>query len=116
MPYALLFTISGIPISIFCFLIAIVLLKYGKTFLHRIWATFNLSVALWGAGCTFIGLSQSRESAIFWWKFATAFGFLVPTFFYHTTLVFRKKAGNKLLYIAYLYAVIWIILNSIYLG
>ncbi len=116
MPYALLFTISGILISVFCFLIAIILLKHGKTFLHKIWAVFNLFVALWGVGCIFIGLSQSKESAILWWKFATVFGFLIPTLFYHTTLVFRGKPRNRLLYVAYLYAIIWIVLNSIFLG
>src|SRR3989338_9605298 len=101
--YNQLFIISGFLIAIPSFILVVVLLQSGKKPLHRIWAIFNLFVGGWGTGLILTGLSQTEQSAIFGWKFATSIGYLIAIIFYHTVLIFTKQQKTLLLYTGYFF-------------
>ncbi|MBI5665775.1 MAG: hypothetical protein HZC49_11935 [Nitrospirae bacterium] len=93
-----IFAFAGAVLGTTCLSLALLVAMNRKTTLHRIWALFNLSVAIWGIGAFFIGISTTPSSAIVSWKLAHVGGIFIPVCFFHTICVFceidtkRKRA------------------------
>jgi two-component sensor histidine kinase len=105
-----LFSISGISVGISCVALSLIVLFFGKTPLHRLLFFFNAVVAVWGFGLFFAGIAATEQEALFGWKFANIGGFFVGPAFYHMTSVFCGINRKKIIYFAYLQAVIFAIL------
>ena len=89
------FAISGLLITFTCFGLIIILLRYGKTKLHKLWILFNLAVGIWGVGAFLVGISATREAAILSWRFAVCGGVFIPVFFFHVVNVFCEAVNKK---------------------
>ena len=65
-----LFTIENLFITILSVALALIIYKYAKNFTQRIWALFNLSVALWAFCIFLVGISTNENQALIYWKYA----------------------------------------------
>lgn len=77
------FTIVSLFVSIFCFILSIVIFKCSYLSLHRAWSLFNLAVGSWSLGLVFVGISNSPNEAVLAWRFTYATGIFIITGFYH---------------------------------
>lgn len=109
-------SLAGLLIASCCFTLTAILLKYGTSWLHRLWAIFNTAVGAWGIGCILIGLSQTVEVALVSWKIALTGGYTVAFIFFHTVTVFTGQKLKKLVYFGYLLSVILLVSNLLFLG
>ena len=106
-----LFAISGILLGITSSLLALTLLVYGKSRLHRLWALFNISVAVWGFGCYLVGIATDKSMALLAWRFAHVGGLFVAVFFHHMICEFCELKRKKLIVLSYLIIGIYLWLN-----
>src|SRR3990167_10296726 len=97
-----LFAIAGLSTSIFCFILAMIALIYGRTKLHRLLMLFNFVVGIWGLGTFLVGMTTSASSALSAWKFANAGGIFISITFYHMVCVFAELQRKKTIIFAYL--------------
>lgn len=103
-----LFAISGLLISIPCFVLGIFTIFKARIAAHYIWAVFSFCVALWGFGGYMIAISLTENGAIFWWRFAYIGVILIPFLFTHFIHRFLNLPGKLLPFILYLVAVIFL--------
>ncbi|MFH1062028.1 MAG: ATP-binding protein [Candidatus Omnitrophota bacterium] len=104
-----LFSIFGILLSLTCFILACIVLAFGKLRIHRIWALLNIATVIWGLGLFFVGMrSASQADALFWWKFAHIGGMLIPVFFLHKMMELCNAYKKKILLFFYAQAVFFI--------
>jgi signal transduction histidine kinase len=103
-----LFAISGLSVAISCVILSAITILVSKTTLHRLLLFFNLVVAVWGAGLYIVGIAHTESGALFGWRFAHAGGFFVGPVFYHLVSVLAERRRKKLLYFAYLQAMLFI--------
>jgi len=110
-----IFSFSGLLLGITCLTLAVMVLMYGKTKLHRTWALFNIAVATWGFGSYFIGNATSPESALLRWRVAHIGVIFIAVFFYHTICIFSNLEAKRRKYIifAYVQGLFFLILNLI---
>lgn len=107
-----LLAIFGILLSSTCLIVALIAFIYGKQRLHKIWALFNLCVAIWGLGMFFIGdKNLNKEGALFFWKFAHIGGMFIPVVFLHTMLELCSIRKRKFLSFFYAQALFFVILT-----
>ncbi len=106
-----LFALASLSVGISCFILSALTLFFGKTKLHRLLLFFNIAVAAWGIGSFFAGIAATESDAIFGWKLAHLGGFFVGALFYHMVCVFCEIQRKRLLYFAYLQALIFNILS-----
>lgn len=64
------FFFSSLTLSITTLFLAIVLFKYGKDKIHRMWMWFNLSVFIWGLGALLISKTVNQSLSNIFWRFA----------------------------------------------
>lgn len=103
--------VASALLSITCFLLAGFIFKNAHSLLHRLWAYFNISVGIWGAGIFFSSIAHTPQDAFRSWQFAHCGGFFVPVFFYHVTHDFCNCKGKVFLYFVYAQATIFFVLN-----
>lgn len=108
---AKLFSLSGLTLGLTSTLLFLILVAYGKTKSHKIWALFNLSVAWWGFGSLFMGLSDNAPQALFVTKIAYPGVLFVPVFFYHFSCIFSEINRKFLITFAYLQAIFFSLLS-----
>jgi len=106
-----LFIFSSIFLSICSLFFALFLFILGKTFIHRLWAMFNLSIFVWGFCLFFIGHSSTEGAAIFWWRLAHLGGLFIAIFFYHTIYALCNIKKKEILIFAYGQALFFLIVN-----
>ncbi len=82
------FALAGFLLGTTCFLLALVVLIYRKEKLHRIWAIFNLSVAIWGYSSFAIGNTADPLFALIAWKIAHIGVIFIAVCFFQTTSIF----------------------------
>ena len=109
------FAVSGILIASTCFVLVLILLKYGKSKLHRIWALFNFVVGLWGVGYILVGTSSSEFEALKGWRIAYS-SIFISVIFYHTTSIFTGKKYNRLVFWGYTYETLFVLANYFFVG
>ena len=89
-----------LPLISFIFsilLISLVLRSDWRSFQHRVFALFLLSMGLWGFTIFGMRSSPSLDSAFTWEKVVIAVIPGMPIFFYHFTLLFTRATANRLL-------------------
>lgn len=106
-----LFALSGLSITFTCLALFFVILFYGKTKIHKIWAIFNLVVAVWGIGTYLAGKADSPESALFGWRIAFGGALFISVFFYHTVCIFGDLERKKTLIYAYSQAILFNVIS-----
>ncbi|MFH1997076.1 MAG: histidine kinase N-terminal 7TM domain-containing protein, partial [Patescibacteria group bacterium] len=96
-----------------CFILAIVVLSFGKLKLHKLWALFNIANAWWGACLFFIGNKNlNAENAYFLWKLGHVGAMFISVVFLHTVLELCKITKRKILYMFYILdSIFFILLN-----
>jgi len=98
-----LFAVSGLFIGITSAILLLILFFYGRTKLHRIWALFNLAVAVWGVGTYIAGKADDPQTALLGWQIGLSGGVLIATFFYHTIYEFCELKQRGILFFAYFF-------------
>lgn len=78
-----LFAIAGISCGVFCTILAMIALIFGRAKIHRILALFNISVAIWGYGGFIVGIAPMGSTALLGWRFGQSGGIFIAVFFYH---------------------------------
>ena len=103
-----LFALAGLSLSIFCFGLALFILKFAKAKLHYLWAAFNIVVALWGFGTFLAGISKTSEQAIFNWKLTYLPCTFIAIVFYHFICHFCCLKQRRMLIFFYLQGIIFL--------
>ena len=75
--------IASFSLSFCCLLLAAFIWHYARSKTHRIWALFNLVVALWGFGNFLAAISPTPEQAMWSWRFCYIPGTYISVVFYH---------------------------------
>jgi len=97
-----LFSFSGFLLFISCLALAFIIVRYGKTLLHRLWVLFNLAVGCWGFGAFLVGRATTEPAAMLWWRLAHVGIVLIPVFLFHVVHVLCGLSRKKLLFAVYL--------------
>ena len=100
-----LFTFSGVIIAFSCLLYFFIILVFGKTKLHKIWALFNLAIGIWGVGSYLVGTSKYFNDILWAWRIAYLGALFTCVFFYHTVFIFCNLRNRKFLSFVYIQAV-----------
>jgi signal transduction histidine kinase len=88
------FSISSLFIFISSFILGIVVLIKAKKRIQYIWGFFCVAVSIWGLGGFFIGISNSAESSLFWWRMSYIGVICIPALFTLFTLEFIGKINK----------------------
>jgi len=102
-----LFAVSGLLITITCVTLIVILVKFGKTKVHRLWTLFNLSVCIWGFGAFLLGISPTENVAGIVGRIAHIGAIFIPIFFYHTISIFCELYRKKIILFSYIQGVIF---------
>ncbi len=105
------FAFSGLLLGFTCLVVTIIILRFGKGAIHRFWAFFNISVAIWGINAFFIGITTNISNAEFYWKLAHIGIIFIPVFLFHFIYILCNFNQKRLLFIVYSLAVLFLILN-----
>ncbi len=106
-----IFSLAGLLLAITCFLIAIIVLVYGRSKLHRIWLLCNIAICIWGIGCFLVGISKTEQEALFGWRLAHLGGVFIAVFFYHMACIFCEVNRKYVIIFAYIQIISFQILN-----
>ena len=102
-----LFALAGASLSISCLLLAAIIYINSRTKLHRVWALFNISVAIFGLGSFLVGIANKYGDAFLGWRIFWLGLIFVAVLFYHLVLIFCEYKESALLKIAYFQAVVF---------
>lgn len=103
------FFLSSITLSITELFLIIILLKYGKEKIHRIWLLFNFSIFLWAYGSAvsiYFNFLSFTKIAILSWKISVFGVSFIPVFLLHSILLLTNQKYNKILGFCYIQAFI----------
>lgn len=106
-----LFSIAGLTLSTTCFFLTLVILFFGKSSLHKIWALFNVTVGLWGMCAFFIGKITDKDTALIVWRITHISIAFIPIFMFHVVYKLCNLRSQKLLYFAYFQGIFFSILS-----
>jgi len=95
-----------------CTILVIIILKFGKACIHRVWALFVAFVGIWEFGGFFISVAD-QDQALFWWRFCHVGIIFLPVFLFHVTFLMCELKKKFFLYLAYCQAVFFIFYNFI---
>ncbi len=96
-----LFSLANLSIAILCISLAVAILPQAKNYAHRIWAIFNIIVALWALGLYFVGISGTPEKGILFWKWTFIPNTFIPVLFYHLIHAYCNLRDKKILIFVY---------------
>ncbi|HNV23426.1 MAG TPA: ATP-binding protein [Candidatus Omnitrophota bacterium] len=102
-----IFSLSGFFIALTSAVLIVILLKYGKSKLHKIWSFFNITVFIWGIGCYLAGKAATIETAKVAWTIACIGGYFIAAVCYHTICVFCDLQRKKVLFLFYFLALLF---------
>ena len=83
----------------------------GKKFLNKIWAIFNLAVAIWGLGGFKFSTTLDQGAVFFWLRFGHIGVILIPLLFIHFVFEFLEVRKPKVLFTTYAIGLIFLTLN-----
>jgi signal transduction histidine kinase len=106
----IVFYVSSLGVALTSIILTVHTFIYGKSKLHRLWAVFNISVAVWGLGCFLAAIANTHQKAFFAWKIALIGGVFISTTFYHTVCTFCNIKRRTLLIVFYLIDACFVIL------
>jgi len=105
------FIISNLLVAITCAILIFIILRYGSTKLHYLWAFFNFTPGIWGFGAFFIGIARNEQEAMLAWKIALFGAMITPVVCYHVTTVLGNLKRTQLLIALYVIFIIAYILT-----
>lgn len=103
-----LFSLAGLLLAIFCFILACIIFKFAQNKVHKIWAYFNIIVALWGGGTFLAGISNNFQEAITSWRLTYLPCTFIAVVFYHLVCEFCDLHRPRMLKFAYGQAIIFL--------
>ena len=106
-----LFSISGLVLSLTCFVLLLMILKFGTRKLHYIWALFNISLIIWGSFAFAIGKTSNEDLVFLLWKIAHIGIILIPILFFHVIYLLCELNQKKTLLIIYFQGAFFLALN-----
>ncbi|MBI3252910.1 MAG: hypothetical protein HYZ52_06340 [Candidatus Omnitrophica bacterium] len=102
-----LFTLTSFLCGVASMGLAVFGLIVGRTKAQRLFMVFNAAVAIWGFGNFVAGSSETSAGAVIGWRSAYIGGFFLSAIFCHLTQVFFEIRNRKILFIAYLQAIVF---------
>jgi len=106
-----IFSLAGLILFFTSLVLVIVIFRFGKTYLHRIWAFFNISVLIWGIGCYFIGRSSIPQEALTWWRISQIGVIFIAVFLYHVIYLICNIKSKRILFFVYLQGIIFLLFS-----
>ncbi|NQT07185.1 MAG: ATP-binding protein [Candidatus Omnitrophica bacterium] len=106
------YSISGIILVVTCSILVLLIIIYGKTKAHRLWALFNVSVGIWGVGTILTGQAGTETIAFIGWRCGFAGVIFIPILFYHVVSSFCQLERRKVISFAYLQGFLFFFLNT----
>jgi signal transduction histidine kinase len=106
-----LFAISGLLISIPCFILGIFTFFKGRSKQHYLWAAFSFSVAVWGLGGYIIANITDQSQALFWWRLTYVGVILIPILLAHFVAEFLQLEKRGLIIFGYLVTAVFLFFN-----
>jgi len=106
-----LFSLSGLAITVTCLGLFLIIVIYGKTKIHRLWAVLNIVVSIWGVGTYLVGNAKSPQEALISWRIAFSGALYISVFFYHTVCVFGNLDRRRTLVFVYSQAIFFNLLS-----
>src|SRR5690348_15680852 len=107
----ILFAYSGLALALTCLFILIIILRFGKSKLHKVWALFNLAVGCWGAGMWLLSIRVHPDLvALLIWRFSHIGGIFIAVFFSHVIYQFCNLNNKKILFLSYAYGIVFVLL------
>ncbi len=103
--------IASLSLSVTCLALSGFIFKNAKSRLHSLWALFNLSIGIWGAGIFLACISTNPDYVFLAWQFAHAGGFFSSAFFFHVVTEYCDLKKRNFLIFCYVQATIFFILN-----
>jgi len=103
-----LFALTSIACGVFCTILALVTLIFGRAKIHRILAFFNISVAIWGCGCFWVSRAASEPMALLGWRFGQSGGIFIATLFYHLVCIFCGLQRRIQLIVVYIWSMFFL--------
>ncbi|MBL7129871.1 MAG: GAF domain-containing protein [Candidatus Omnitrophica bacterium] len=108
-----IFVISNAILFITSFLLFLLLIKFGKTFTHKMWSFFNLAVAIWGFGGFWAGGLQSQDLSFLWWKISHIGVIFIPITLFHSISLFCNVKKTWIFFLVYFQGLIFLFFNFI---
>lgn len=105
------FSWTGLIIFVNSLIFGIFSWLQGRQKLHRVWATFNFAVALWGFGSYKFSTASQPETSLFWLHVAHLGVVSIPVFFLHFVNTFLDLKDKLFVRIAYLIGTIFFVSN-----
>lgn len=102
-----LFAAVSLLVSLFCFILSLIIFKYAYLHLHRIWALFNLGVCSWSLGLFLVGISRSSDEAVMSWRYAYGTGAFVIAGFYHFMYILCGLKDKSVLQLIHALAIVF---------
>ena len=103
--------IASLSLSVTCLALSGFIFKNAKSRLHSLWALFNLSIGIWGAGIFLACISTNPDYVFLAWQFAHAGGFFSSAFFFRVVTEYCDLKKRNFLIFCYVQATIFFILN-----
>jgi signal transduction histidine kinase len=102
------FFISSLTLSITELFLIIILLKYGKEKVHRVWTLLNIAVFVWASGATITNVLNFNYQLIrVAWRVADVGVTFIPSFLLHMVFLLTKQVSKKILFFSYAQAFIF---------
>lgn len=105
------FFISSLSLAITTLFLIIILIKYGKEKIHKMWMLVNIAIFLWGTGATIIStITDNYRLAALIWRLTDIAVTFIPVLLLHMIFLLTKRVSRIILIFAYLQAILCIIL------
>ena len=101
------FSIAGLTLATTTFLLTFILLIYGRSQLHRIWALFNFVVGLWGIGAFYVGFLHDPAKALSVWRILYLPIIFIPILNYHVVYLLCNLYQPRILRFIYVQGIIF---------
>ena len=102
---------SFVTISITCLALSLLISRFGREKIHRLWSLFNISLAGWALAC-FIGtISKDPKASLFWWTLGQLSGIWCTAFFFHVVCILCNINRRFILILGYVNAIVFDILG-----
>jgi len=110
-----IFSLSGLLIFVSSITFGLFVLYRGYAKKENvIWFLFSISVGIWGLGAYKIGIVETSEQALVWWRIAHIGIIFIPVFFWHYVYLFLDLHVRKYHIVilgSYLFGFVFLFLN-----
>jgi len=106
-----LFALSGLLVFVSSLSFAIFSWVKGKKLLNKIWAFFNLSVAIWGLGAFKFATALNKNDVFFWLRIGHIGVILIPAFFLHFVFELLEIKTKRIIVFVYTVSILFFLVN-----